>query len=121
MKIIDNLKIKKIHNLSKLTTNLLLKEKISIPVLLHYQFEEDKNENKIFVNMILNKYFNESTEDKTKLLFAKLIKNDDHVEFAQKLFHFLVKSFSNENNIEQKDEKYQDNYAAALKVLKKIL
>ena len=121
MKIMDNLKIKKIHNLSKLTTNLLLKEKISIPVLLHYQFEEDKNENKIFVNMILNKYFNESTEDKTKLLFAKLIKNDDHVEFAQKLFHFLVKSFSNENNIEQKDEKYQDNYAAALKVLKKIL
>jgi hypothetical protein len=43
------------------------------------------------------------------------------VEFAQKLFNYLVKDFSNENNIEEKDEQYQANYGAALKVLKKTL
>ena len=121
MKILENFKIKKIHNLSKLTANLLLKEKISIPVLLPFKFEEEKNENKIFVNMVLNKYFADGSEDKTKLIFAKLVKNDDHVEFAQKLFNYLVKDFSNENNIEEKDEQYQANYGAALKVLKKTL
>ena len=121
MKILENFKIKKIHNLSKLTANLLLKEKISIPVLLQFKFEEDKNENKIFVNMIFNKYFEESDEDKTKLIFAKLVKNDDHVEFAKKLFNYFAKDFSSENNIEQKNEKYQANLGSALKVLKKIL
>ena len=121
MKILDNFKIKKIHNLSKLTANLLLKEKISIPVLLQFKFEEDKKENKIFVNMIFNKYFQESDEDKTKLVFAKLVKNDDHVEFAQKLFNYFAKDFSSENNIEQKNEKYQANLGSALKVLKKTL
>ena len=121
MKIMENFKIKKIHNLSKLTANLLIKEKISIPVLLQFKFEEDKNENKIFVNMILNKYFNDCTEDKTKLIFAKLVRNDDHVEFAQKLFNYLIKDFSNENKVEQKSEKYQTNLGSALKVLKKTL
>ena len=121
MKILDNFKIKKIHNLSKLTANLLLKEKISIPVLLQFKFEEDKKENKIFVNMVFNKYFEESDEDKTKLVFAKLVKNDDHVEFAQKLFNYFAKDFSSENNIEQKNEKYQANLGSALKVLKKTL
>ena len=121
MKIIENFKIKKIHNLSKLTANLLIKEKISIPVLLQFKFEEDKNENKIFVNMVLNKYFSDSTEDKTKLIFAKLVRNDDHVEFAQKLFNYLIKDFSNENNVEEKNEKYQTNLGSALKVLKKTL
>lgn len=121
MKILENFKIKKIHNLSKLTANLLLKEKISIPVLLQFKFEEDKKENKIFVNMVFNKYFEESEEDKTKLIFAKLVRNDDHVEFAQKLFNYFAKDFSSENNVEQKDEKYQANLGAALKVLKKTL
>ena len=121
MKILENFKIKKIHNLSKLTANLLLKEKISIPVLLQFKFEEDKNENKIFVNMVFNRYFEESDEDKTKLIFAKLVKNDDHVEFAQKLFNYFAKEFSRENNVEQKDEKYQANLGSALKVLKKVL
>ena len=121
MKIIENFKIKKIHNLSKLTANLLLKEKISIPVLLQFKFEEDKNENKIFVNMVFNRYFEESDEDKTKLIFAKLVKNDDHVEFAQKLFNYFAKEFSRENNVEQKSEKYQANLGSALKVLKKVL
>ena len=121
MKILENFKIKKIHNLSKLTANLLIKEKISIPVLLQFKFEEDKNENKNFVNMVLNKYFNDSTEDKTKLIFAKLVRNDDHVEFAKKLFNYLAKDFSNENNIEQKEENYQINLGSALKVLKKVL
>ena len=121
MKILENFKIKKIHNLSKLTANLLLKEKISIPVLLQFKFEEDKKENKIFVNMVFNKYFEDSEEDKTKLIFAKLVKNDDHVEFAQKLFNYFAKDFSSENNVEQKDEKYQANLGAALKVLKKTL
>ena len=121
MKIMENFKIKKIHNLSKLTANLLLKEKISVPVLLQFKFEEDKNENKIFVNMVFNRYFEESDEDKTKLIFAKLVKNDDHVEFAQKLFNYFAKEFSRENNVEQKDEKYQANLGSALKVLKKVL
>ena len=121
MKILDNFKIKQIHNLSKLTSNLLIKEKISIPVLLQFKFEEDKDENKIFVKMIFNRYFEESDEDKTKLIFAKLVKNDDHVEFAQKLFNYFVKDFSEENNIEQKSEKFQNNLGAALKVLKKTL
>jgi hypothetical protein len=57
----------------------------------------------------------------TKLLFAKLVKNDEHVEFAQKFFNYLVKDFSLENDVEKKDTKYQDNYGAALKVLKKVL
>jgi len=121
MKILDNFKIKQIHNLSKLTSNLLIKEKISIPVLLQFKFEEDKDENKIFVKMIFNRYFEESDEDKTKLIFAKLVKNDDHVEFAQKLFNYFVKDFSEENNVEQKSEKFQNNLGAALKVLKKTL
>ena len=122
MKIFENFKnIKKIHNLSKLTCNLLLGEKISLPVLLHFKFEEDNDENKMFVNMILNKYFTDSNEDRIKLLFAKLVKNDEHVEFAQKLFNYLVKDFSMENDVEKKDTKYQDNYGAALKVLKKVL
>ena len=122
MKIFENFKnIKKIHNLSKLTCNLLLGEKISLPVLLHFKFEEDNDENKMFVNMILNKYFTDSNEDRVKLLFAKLVKNDEHVEFAQKLFNYLVKDFSMENDVEKKDTKYQDNYGAALKVLKKVL
>ena len=122
MKIFENFKnIKKIHNLSKLTCNLLLGEKISLPVLLHFKFEEDNDENKMFVNMTLNKYFTDSNEDRVKLLFAKLVKNDEHVEFAQKLFNYLVKDFSMENDVEKKDTKYQDNYGAALKVLKKVL
>ena len=122
MKIFENFKnIKKIHNLSKLTCNLLLGEKISLPVLLHFKFEEDNDENKMFVNMVLNKYFTDSNEDRVKLLFAKLVKNDEHVEFSQKLFNYLVKDFSMENDVEKKDTKYQDNYGAALKVLKKVL
>jgi hypothetical protein len=71
--------------------------------------------------MILNKYFNDSNEDKTKLLFAKLVKNGKHVEFAQILFNYLIKNFNEENEVEKKDNKYQENYGAALKVLKKIL
>ena len=122
MKIFQNFKnVKKIHNLSKLTSNLLLGEKISLPVILHFKFEEDNDENKMFINMILNKYFKDSNEDKTKLLFAKLVKNDEHVEFGQKLFNYLVKDFNEENEVEKKESKYQDNYGAALKVLKKVL
>ena len=122
MKIFENINnIKKIHNLSKLTSNLLVNEKISLPVLLHFKFEEDNDKNKMFINMILNKYFSESSEEKTKLLFAKLVKNNDHYEFAQKLFQYFVSDFSRENDVEKKDEKYQDNYGAALKVLKKVL
>ena len=52
MKIFENFKnMKKIHNLSKLTCNLLLGEKISLPVLLHFKFEEDNDENKMFATI----------------------------------------------------------------------
>ena len=124
MKIFENFKnkeLKKIHNLSKLTAKLLVSEKISLPVLLHFKFEESDENTRMFVIFVLDFYFEESEEFKTKILFAKLVKNDDHVEFAQHLCQFLIKEFIKEIEITTKNEKYQENYAAAVKVLKKVL
>ena len=97
MKIFENYsqsELKKIHNLSKLTGNLLIREKIGLPVLLHFKFEESDDKVKIFVLFVLDFYFEKSDQSKTKLLFAKLVKNDEHVEWAQHLFHFLVQLFT---------------------------
>ncbi len=66
-------------------------------------------------------YFEKSTVDKTKLLFAKLVKNDDHVEFGKQLFNYLVNLFKKELSFDNKSEKYLENYSAATRVLKKIL
>ncbi len=124
MKIFENYnqsELKKIHNLSKLTGNLLIREKIGLPVLLHFKFEESDDKVKIFVLFVLDFYFEKSDQSKTKLLFAKLVKNDEHVEWAQHLFHFLVQQFSQEIDISSKNEIYQENFGSAVKILKKIL
>ena len=124
MKIFENYsqsELKKIHNLSKLTGNLLIREKIGLPVLLHFKFEESDDKVKIFVLFVLDFYFEKSDQSKTKLLFAKLVKNDEHVEWAQHLFHFLVQRFSQEIDISSKNEIYQENFGSAVKILKKIL
>ena len=116
-----NNELKKIHNLSKLISNLLIKEKISLPVLLHFNFENSDENCKIFVIFIFDFYFEKSNENKVKLLFAKLIKNEDHIEWAKHLFQFLTQEFSNEIEIYNKNEEYQNNFSAAIKTLKKIL
>ena len=124
MKIFNTFKkneLKKIHNLSKLISNLLIKEKISLPVLLHFNFENSDENCKIFVIFIFDFYFEKSNENKTKLLFAKLIKNEDHIEWAKNLFQFLTQQFSNEIEIYNKNEEYQNNFSVAIKTLKKIL
>ena len=124
MKIFENYnqsELKKIHNLSKLTSNLLLREKISLPVLLHFKFEQSNNKIKMFVLFVFDFYFEKSTETKTKILFAKLVKNDDHVEWAQRLFHFFIQEFSKEIDVNSKSQNYQDNFSSAVHVLKKIL
>ena len=70
---------KKIHNLAKLTAELLADEKISLPVFLNFEFEDASENQKIFVISTFDKYFEKITvPDRCKLLFAKLVKNDDH-------------------------------------------
>ena len=124
MKIFENYnqsELKKIHNLSKLTSNLLLREKISLPVLLNFKFEQSNNKIKMFVLFVFDFYFEKSNETKTKILFAKLVKNDDHVEWAQHLFHFFIQDFSKEIDVNSKSQNYQENFSSAVHVLKKIL
>lgn len=124
MKIFQNYKqseLKKIHNLSKLSAKLLVDEKISLPVLLHFKFEESDPNSRLFVIFLLDFYFETSTETKTKIIFAKLVKNDDHVEFAQRLCQFLIDEFTKEINITEKSETYQNNYSSAVRLLKKVL
>ena len=124
MKIFENYnqsELKKIHNLSKLTSNLLLREKISLPVLLNFKFEQSNNKIKMFVLFVFDFYFEKSNETKTKILFAKLVKNDDHVEWAQHLFHFFIQDFSKEIDVNSKSQNYQENFSSAVHVLKKII
>ena len=124
MKIFENYnqsELKKIHNLSKLTSNLLLREKISLPVLLNFKFEQSNNKIKMFVLFVFDFYFEKSNETKTKILFAKLVKNDDHVEWAQRLFHFFIQEYSKEIDVNSKSQNYQENFSSAVHVLKKIL
>lgn len=112
--------LKKIHNLAKLTSQLLADEKISLPVFLHYKFDEGDDNTRIFIIFAFDFYFELSNVNKTKILFAKLVKNDEHVEFAQRLFQFLLKDFTNEIDVERKNEAFQDNMSAAIKVLNQI-
>lgn len=87
--------ISKIDNLSKLTSDLLVSEKIALPVFLQFEFEEAKQEAKLFVIKCLNYFFSnkKNTPEKTKIIFAKLVKNDEHVEFSKMLFAFMKNSF----------------------------
>jgi hypothetical protein len=76
----------------------------------------------MFIVMAFDYYFQcVGNPDKSKLLFAKLVKNDDHVEFGKRLFTFLVKNFKNEVKVDEKSQEYLDCYSAALRVLKRIL
>jgi len=52
----------------------------------------------------MEKYFDLSSEMKTKIMFAKLVKNDDHVEFAKCLYYFLNKKFKAEINWDNKSQ-----------------
>ena len=113
---------KKIHNMSKLVAELLSDEKISLPVFLPFEFENANDYQKKFMLMTFDHYFQfNANPDKSKLLFAKLVKNDDHVEFGKRLFTFLVKNFKNEVKMDEKSQEYMDCYSSALRVLKRIL
>lgn len=113
---------KKIHNLAKLTAELLAEEKISLPVFLNFEFEDASENQKIFVISTFDKYFEKITiPDRCKLLFAKLVKNDDHVEFAKRLFNLFINDFKQQINLDNKKKEYIENYTAATKVLRRIL
>ena len=117
----DN-ELKKIHNISKLTAKLLVSEKISFPVLLPFKFEESDDKTLMFVVFVLDDYFEEvNSVANVKIQFAKLIKNDEHVEFGKRLCYFLMNGFVNEVDLNEKGDKYKENYSAAVKLLKKIL
>jgi hypothetical protein len=51
-----------------------------------------------------------------------LVKNDDHVEFAKRLFNFFINDFKNDKEIqfERKSPEYLECYTSAVKLLKKI-
>jgi uncharacterized protein with PIN domain len=113
---------KKIHNLAKLTAELLADEKISLPVFLNFEFEDATENQKKFVLTTFDKYFEKvSTPDRCKLLFAKLVKNDDHVEFAKRLFNLFINDFKKQIDLDSKKSEYIENYTAATKVLRRIL
>jgi hypothetical protein len=121
MKLMDNYNNRKIHNLSNLVSDLFALEKIAIPSILPFEFENSSRSQITFINYMFDMYFEKSTIDKTKLLFAKLVKNDDHVEFAKQLFNYFVNIFKRDISFDNKSNTYFENYSAATKVLKKIL
>jgi nucleolar MIF4G domain-containing protein 1 len=121
MKLMDNYSTRKLHNLANLVSDLLASEKLAIPVILPFEFEDSSKPQITFINYIFDMYFEKSTIDKTKLLFAKLVKNDDHVEFAKQLFNYFVNVFKKHISFDNKSNQYIENYSAATRVLKKIL
>ena len=121
MKLMDSYNNRKIHNLANLVSDLLALEKIAIPAILPFEFENSSRSQITFINYIFDMYFEKSTIDKTKLLFAKLVKNDDHVEFAKQLFNYFVNIFKRDISFDNKSNTYIENYSAATKVLKRIL
>jgi len=118
----DTFSPKKLHNLSKLVAELLVDEKISLPVLLPFEFENANEFQNMFVVMVFDYYFQIVVNpDKCKMIFAKLVKNDDHVEFGRRLFTFFVKDYKIEVKVEEKSKEYVECYQSALKVLKRVL
>ena len=73
----------------------MVSENIALPVFLHFEFEESDKFNKIFVVKTLNYFFSDKKSEceKIKIICAKLVKNDDHVEFSKRLFAFLKNDF----------------------------
>jgi hypothetical protein len=91
-------------------------------VLLPFKFEESDDKTLMFVVFVLDDYFEEvNSVANVKIQFAKLIKNDEHVEFGKRLCYFLMNGFVNEVDFNEKGDKYKENYSAAVKLLKKIL
>jgi nucleolar MIF4G domain-containing protein 1 len=121
MKLMENYNTRKLHNLANLVSDLLSLEKIALPVILPFEFENASRSQITFINYMFDMYFQKSTVDKTKLLFAKLVKNDEHVEFAKQIFNHLVNLFKKDISFENKSHSYLENYSAATRVIKKIL
>jgi nucleolar MIF4G domain-containing protein 1 len=121
MKIINTFTIKKLHNLAKLISDLLLTEKVSLPVFLPFEFENANPNQHTLVTYTFDNYFEQSDSDKTKMLFAKLVKNDSHVEFGKQLFNYLKNFFVKEIDLSKKPGNYLESYSAATRVLNKIL
>jgi len=90
----------------------LVYEKIALPVFLHFEFEEASKSNKLFVLKTFNYFFsNKKSEcEKIKILFAKLVKNDDHVEFAKRLFSFLKNDLRNSKIVNFDNKTQVKNY-----------
>lgn len=79
----------------------------------------------MFVIKCLDYFFSnkKNTPEKTKIIFAKLVKNDEHVEFAKMLFAFLKNTFKRSKIVEldKKSQDYFDIMNSALKVLSRVL
>ena len=100
----DSYQLKSIHSLAKTTGLLLTEEVIGLPCLLNFEFENANEKQFLFILLIFDKYFESSNSDKTKILFAKLVKNDNHVEFGKKLFAYFVKQFTQDIDLKTKTE-----------------
>lgn len=61
--------------------------------------------------------------DNSKIMFAKLIKNDDHVEFGKRLFAFLVKEFKVDINLDTKSKVYMliNIFRSIFKIIHQLL
>jgi nucleolar MIF4G domain-containing protein 1 len=104
LKMMDNFELKSVHSLAKTTASLLNEEIIGLPCLLNFEFENSNEKQFLFILLIFDKYFEISNTDKTKILFAKLVKNDNHVEFGKKLFAYLAKQFIEDIDFTKKTE-----------------
>ena len=104
LKLIDNYELKSIHSLAKTTGLLLSNEVIGLPCILNFEFDNANDKQFLFILLIFDKYFESSDSDKTKILFAKLVKNDSHVEFGKKLFAYLIKQFTQDIDLTIKNE-----------------
>jgi nucleolar MIF4G domain-containing protein 1 len=121
LKIIDSYPSRKIYNLANLISDLLLSEKIGLPVFLPFSPESAVTNQRNLVSITFDKYFEKSTTDKTKLMFARLVKNDSHIEFAKQLFNYFLNLFKKEISFDNRSNEYLENFKAATKVLKKVL
>lgn len=94
---------------------MLVNEKIALPVFLHFEFEESDKFNKLFVIKTFNYFFShkKSESERTKILFAKLVKNDEHVAFSKRMFAFLKNDFR-KSKIVDFDNKQQVNFSIRL-------
>lgn len=76
-----------------------------MPVFLQYEFEEADKSTKAFMIYAMNYFFSDKKNEpeRIKIIFAKLVKNDDHVDFAKRLFAFLKNDFKNSKIVDFKN------------------